>query len=78
MKYDPNYTYGDSEGEDDMADGDEEEDGDYEEDYAGSDDDDTSWKVGGSKRVRVGCTSREAMRKFQEACENLGLRWCFF
>ena len=49
MKYDPNYTYGDSEGED-MEDGDEDEDGDYEEDYAGSDDDDTSWKV--SERIR--------------------------
>lgn len=46
MAYDPNYTYGESD-EEGMSVGDEEPEDEYdEEDYGGSDDDDTSWKVG--------------------------------
>lgn len=44
MKYDPNYNYGDSEGEDDMEqDEDDEEFSDDDADY--SNDEDTAWKV---------------------------------
>eukprot|EP00953_Heterococcus_sp_UTEX-ZZ885_P030473 16100-Heterococcus_DN1.PRE.1 len=48
MRYDPNYNYGDSdedEGGDDY-DNEQDEDNMYDDDFgAGSDDDDTSWKV---------------------------------
>jgi cullin-associated NEDD8-dissociated protein 1 len=48
MRYDPNYNYGDSD-EDEAADdqdNDQDEDNMYDDDFgAGSDDDDTSWKV---------------------------------
>lgn len=45
MRYDPNYTYGESDDETMDTGGDEAEDEYDEEDYGGSDDDDTSWKV---------------------------------
>jgi cullin-associated NEDD8-dissociated protein 1 len=71
MKYDPNYTYDESDEEAD-ADGEQDEEEEYDdEDFGGSDDDDTSWKVRRSalKVLSAVITSRpELLQEIYRTC----------